>query len=377
MNKNTLAIVALASVASLISGCSEKKVERIDAAFVVGVRSNSAIPASNAIASQVPVEPGIGSTISMVGIDGNRDGIRIGSIEVKDVGTEIDSKNRYLAQRSGLFTELKKHPAARPEADVLGAIGAAARSLPALNGARIFVLDSMLSTAGPLDFRQGLLQSSPEDIVDSLRTQNLLPNLKGVEMVLIGQGNVEPPQKQLSERDRQSLRIIWRAVLKASGASEVNEASDAGAIVRADGLPPVSPVVLEPLRALQVQNCEAVIGEDQIRFQPDSAKFANPSAAKDVIASWASKSKDCSGHITVTGTTSSWGTEEGRASVSSARANTVRSLLIEELGADKNTVRAMGVGMNFPEFIPDRDRGNNLIPAMASKNRSVRIRYLR
>lgn len=377
MNKAALTIFALASAISMLSGCAEKKVERLETAFVVGVRSNSVIPESNVIASQLPKELGVGSTISMVGIDGGRDGIRIGSIEVKDVGTEIDTRNRYLAQRAGLFAELKKHPAVRPEADVLGAIAAAARSLPSLNGSRIVVLDSMLSTAGPLDFRQGLLQSSPEDIVDSLRTQNLLPNLKGAKIVLIGQGNVEPPQEQLSERDRQSLRAIWRAVLTASGASEVSQASDAGATAKVDGLPLVSKVALQPLRALRVENCETVIGEDQIRFQPDSARFADPSAAKDVIASWASKSKNCSGYISVTGTTSSAGTARGRAMVSEARANAVRTLLIEELGVDKGTVSAKGVGMNFPQFIPDRDRGNNLIPATASKNRSVRIQYSR
>jgi hypothetical protein len=43
------------------------------------------------------------------------------------------------------------------------------------------------------------------------------------------------------------------------------------------------------------------------------------------------------------------------------------------MGIDASAIVALGVGMDFPEFIIDRDASGRLIPAEAAKNRTVRI----
>jgi outer membrane protein OmpA-like peptidoglycan-associated protein len=74
--------------------------------------------------------------------------------------------------------------------------------------------------------------------------------------------------------------------------------------------------------------------------------------------------------VTLTGTTASAGTEEGRRTLSLLRAEAVKELLVD-LGVASRAITARGVGINHPRHVDDLDVDGNLIPAAAIKNRAV------
>lgn len=343
--------------------------------FVVGDRSNTKVPSIDELMGKLPVDLIPESKVAVFVVDGSNNGVELYNKPVEKTENEMDQSgvsSQVLSDVRGVLEDAK--PIA-PEANTLGAIGSAANALRDADGGKTLVVaDSMLSTAGVLQFQSGLLDASPEDVVGSVNKEEL-PDLSGIDVQVYGLGEVRDPQGGLPESKRKKLESIWTALLGEAGAKSVTFHSQLGENTDVTGLPPVTVVQISQITpaAVSPTSCNQVLTEALIQFVPDAADFADPVFAKQTLSEVAASLKNCPGSITVTGTTSSWGTPEGRQQTSQDRAGRVRDELAVALGVSPSTIVARGVGMEFPEYVDDRDSSGRLIPAEAAKNRTVRI----
>ncbi|GAB2568321.1 hypothetical protein GCM10027269_24020 [Kribbella endophytica] len=257
------------------------------------------------------------------------------------------------------------------EVDLLGAIDVAARGLSRSKGPKsLYIVDSGLQTAGALKFQTGLLQADPGEVAAYLQQVNTLPDLQGITVHLVGIGAVTAPQPPLPVPARRRLEAIWKAIIEASGAQQPVNVVPAALQPRTTkvAMPTVTvvPVVAPP----PPQPCQ--LRADTLGFEPDRADLIDQAAAVAVLRTCLAK-LGAARRIEVIGTTSSAGTEEGRAQLSQQRAEVIRDLLVR-LGIAPARLTARGIGNNCrPPCVVDRHDGV-LDPVLAVKNRLVIIR---
>jgi outer membrane protein OmpA-like peptidoglycan-associated protein len=372
-----LVVFTLAAAVALPAGCSGSHPPPPHSyAFVVGDRANTVVPQPAALAGMLPQNLVPGAIVAAFAVDGSPGGVSLYDKPVPKAGTDFDQKSVPGQVIANLRHALDGAKAATPEADTLGSIDSAARALRDADGDKtLIVADSMLSTAGVLQFQNGLLDATPEDVVASVNKEEL-PDIKGVDVQIYGAGEVRPPQGALTQSKHTKLEQIWTLLLKQGGAKSV---SFHGAVDEKKNPGPLPPVTIVPI-SQQVaaappppHTCVHVLPESEIAFVPDTADFVDPATARQTIQAIAASMRGCPGTITVTGTTSSWGTPEGRQKTSQERADKVRDELAATMGIPTSQIVARGVGMDFPEYVNDRDPHGRLMPAEAAKNRTVRI----
>lgn len=343
-------------------------------AYVVGTRANSPAPDITSLMSQLPDAFAQDTKISLYEVDGTASGRQLLDHTVAATGNSFESERAAAQVKALVRRSLEAAGAGAPEADTLGAVASAARAVRAAEGAKTLVVaDNMLSTAGALRFQDRLLSATPEDIVASMDRAEL-PDLAGFDVIVLGAGQTAQPQEPLTEAQHKKLRAIWTLVFETAGAMSVEFATVAQADPQPRGLPPVQVVDLPAAAPVVVpDSCTQVLPESVVQFLPDTAQFLDPEAAQSVIAQVAAILAECPGSLEVVGTTSSWGTADGRESTSLARAEAVRDALADALGVDAGTIAASGAGMAFEGFVEDRDTAGGLVPELAAGNRTVRI----
>lgn len=108
-----------------------------------------------------------------------------------------------------------------PEVDLLGSLRLAATSLAVTKGPKtLVVIDSGLQTVQPLQFQDpAMWGADPGTTADYLAERHLLPQLKGVHLVLTGIGETAAPQPPLTAEQRQTLVAMWRTIGERAGAT--------------------------------------------------------------------------------------------------------------------------------------------------------------
>lgn len=374
-------VALLAAVTTMsLAACAdeEPRVETHSYGIVLGERSNSVVPAVEEVVDKLPSDLAPGAKVVIYRVDGSNAGLRLFD-ETVERTDDFDQADASAQVPVDARRKLEQEPSAgEPEANVLGSIASVANSLGDVSGAKtLLIADSMLSTAGVLQFQKGLLDSSAEDVVASVNPDEL-PDLSGIDVEVYGAGEVRDPQKSLSVGQRKKLEAIWTDLLEVAKARSVTFHTQLGSRTDVPKLPPVTVVLISqsiasPAPPAYTSECTYVLPESLIQFVPDSADFLEPEIALSTIDGVADNMRGCQGTITVTGTTSSWGTVEGRQQTSQERAERVRDELASALGVDSSAIIARGVGVDFPEYVNDRDASGRLIPADAAKNRTVRI----
>lgn len=239
------------------------------------------------------------------------------------------------------------------------------------------IIDSGLADRGPLDYTTPGMTLADHDAAATYAAQTRPVDLSGVSFQLL-LGWTAPPQEPLSGTERDNVTATWVATLTALGADSVialdaprpNEGPDTEhhtepAPVASTGsfTPPVT------------ETTTTVFHEQQIRFHPNNTELVDPQAARNALAdviNWLAA--DDRHQITITGTTSSAGTEDERLQLSTARARTIQALILDELPLVPTTrVAPEGVGTHFPEFVDDRHPDGTLNEDLAAANRTVRI----
>jgi outer membrane protein OmpA-like peptidoglycan-associated protein len=297
---------------------------------------------------------------------------------VMDMTVSISAKPQTgLQDRNEIRARLQQAldaAADQEENNPLEAISQAARSISTASGPRlVLVADSMLQTAGALPMQDGLLGIAAEDAVEYLTESGQLPDLTGTTVVLLGLGVTAPPQEPLDSRATAQLEQLWTGILTAAGAEVLLDVR-IPTIAPDRALPTVTPVPIEsPTPPEPVQECRVRLEDATIGFKPDSADFIEPEAARSLLDQVADELRGCPAHLVITGTTSSAGTAQGRQAVATARATAVAQELSRRLSVPLDNIEIRGVGMNFNEYVPDRDANGLLIPDKAQQNRSVII----
>jgi outer membrane protein OmpA-like peptidoglycan-associated protein len=289
-----------------------------------------------------------------------------------DAGNAIAAQDDQNAFLSGLGKAISQVRAQSPEADVLGALGLAGRSVQGGRPGTVVLVDSGLSTVAPLDFRQeGLLDAPAQDTVEFLRSHQALPALNGATVVLAGLGDTAAPQTPLDTAQRSELVNLWRGIAAASGAGCVAVVDEPRSGDAPTDVPPVSAVTVPPPPTITPGKATTLPDDGSVGFQPDTAEFRDRAAASGVLTPFADFLKQGpTRRIALTGTSARAGTLAGQVALSTQRAEAVKALLVE-LGASPDQIATKGVGSQFPGYVNDVGPDGKQLPGPASTNRTV------
>lgn len=299
-----------------------------------------------------------------------------GSIDLK-LADDLTASQRNAAEKSNgqaLWTSLNEATADDPEVDILTALSLAAGAVEGADDQTIMIVDSGLSTAGPLQLTTGI-PSDPENTAKSLSAANTLPKLGG-DVVWYGLGGlVSEPQSSLDSGHRNQLENLWRETLTTAGAKTVefrNSPIPTLSEVPA-GLPKVATIPLEK-REPTPGETSASFDETLIGFEGGTAKYLHEDQAKAVLSTVVERLEaDHAKTTTVTGCVANAGDTIGQLEVSEARADKVADTLTE-LGWT-GPIKTRGLGIQCPGHAPDLNDDGSLNEIVAKANRRVIITW--
>lgn len=341
-------------------------------AVVIGARANSAVPVLPAdLGGLLNDTAGAGQRIVLVRLDGNPEPVLDAAavLDGANDGTRDDQLGAFLDLVAGAFSA----KAIAPEADVLAALSLAGRSTGP--GSTIVVLDSGLQTTAPLDFRKDdLLLAQPGDVKDYLAKEELLPDLAGRTLLLVGMGNTADPQPRLDDHLRRNLVDIWTAVGEGSGAC-VQAVLTGAAQHSVPGVPPVGVVAL-PEPVPPPDRCGDIVlsEENNVGFTENTTDFRDEAAARAEIGSIVDRARDGGQRIEVLGTTARWGSREGQVDLSRRRAERVKQIMVEQ-GIAEERISTDGEGSYSSFYVPDGGP-DALVPGPAGRNRRVIVQLI-
>ena len=168
--------------------------------LVVGARANSPRPVLPAeIQGLVRESSRTSQAIRVIQIDGAPRVTLEATFRTNAQSTQAQQND--LEKFSDDFgTALGQITPQQAEADVFEALRTAALTTP--SGGTIVLMDSGIPTRGQLSFLEGDLfaaAENPDEITGYLRTNNLLPDLSGRSIILVGLGQTAEPQAELNE----------------------------------------------------------------------------------------------------------------------------------------------------------------------------------
>ena len=263
----------------------------------------------------------------------------------------------------------RKAIATTPELDVLSAVQKGARALAGQEGSRYMILCStLLSTVDPLDFRNNLLDADPAEIADKLEEMGEIPDLKGVEVIVIGAGDVH--NQTLTAKDRQKLLAIWQLILQRAGAESITFSSELPADAVAE-LPYISLVNTDPAAYL---SGPVTLDSQAVSFLPDQAVFLDPAAAKaalEPIAQLLLEHPEL--RILMVGCTAS-GSEYTKV-LSQQRADACAALLTDGYGVSASQIVTLGLGSENPWHVDDLNPDGSFNENAALNRKTVVMDY--
>jgi outer membrane protein OmpA-like peptidoglycan-associated protein len=325
-----------------------------------------------------------GSTIGVVSVDGAPKLIGTWSADTRNMNSsaaQLYDVNFVAA----LAHRIQAVRATSPHADVVDALEIAGRAIRAaraachaLRGGTIFLEDSGLQDVGPLNFtRPGQLEALPPAVVSFLSEEHEIPDLAGMMVVLVGFGDTATPQRPLAIGQQAHLRAIWSAVIKAGGGQvETDPFPRENPAPR--GVPPVNLIAVPPLPVWPGVHKKSFLLPDTgpFGFRPNTATFRHPSGAQNALSNIARYLLDNpTVKIELTGTTARWGSDESDVTLSTQRANAVKSALVS-LGDSPEQILARGTGWRSPCYERDGGPKGPLLEPQARHNRSVIVTVL-
>ena len=288
-----------------------------------------------------------------------------------------DAKNAALAgQMSAAIRALDKVIPATSESDPWTAVSEAIGWLHDQGGGTLVVENSGLGTTGFLNYRQpGLLEADPADLVTFARAHHEEPDAVGIKVVLLGIGWTAPPQPALNAPEGDSLRGQWAALLKAAGAQVTIDQTPL------TGPAPTSAPKVSLVSTTQViwdpppGTCGTAFNTTELHFIVGTAQLQDPAATAPVLRNVVTELKANHRVAAITGTTSSEGGPAINVPLSKKRAQTTAQLM-ESMGLPRSQIgQLIGLGSQFPGYVPDIGPGGVLLPGPAAENRQVIISW--
>lgn len=225
-----------------------------------------------------------------------------------------------------------------PETDILAALGTAADTFVA-EGAEhtIFMLSNGIQTAGQYPMQKMGIPSidNAETVVQQLKDERALPDLKGATVNWVGLGQTDSEfQRSLNQQTVDALENFWKLVIVASNGK-------VGVIDRevVQGKPSKNSLAVSPIAGMK-NACFFTLGaESGFNFQPNTDQFLDEATARAGAKSIVDQvnSAGCSGDIHVTGFVASGVSQSeyvvgnpDNIQLSLNRAEAFKALLIEE-----------------------------------------------
>jgi OOP family OmpA-OmpF porin len=345
-------------------------------ALAIGARANSPMPdLSSAVVAAVNSAIRAEQTVTLVRLDGHPrvvysqafspQGANSASRKA-DLNTYVSNLDRILQGTPQTATDIR---ARTPQANVLGALTVAASEVP--HGGNVMVMDSGLQTTAPLDFTTGLLNDAPQTVADYLKHAGELPDLAGRHIYFVSPGWTASPQPALDVRNRTKVVQIWRAVIRAAGASCAWFDQSANTQDAVPNRPRVTVVTPPPPPEPPVACAVIDLGDaNNVGFDFASITFRDPSGARATLQKLANVMLRTGESVTLTGATSSEGSNRYNLSLSLRRAQAVKRMLVR-LHVPGSRITTFGDGSHLPGRLNDRGPNGQLLIGPAIQNRKV------
>jgi len=393
MKKILALLLVTVMLVSLFSGCqstnSEAQAPRA-LCYVVSVHANFPFISIERFREDVYEVSRAYGSVGMVAVDGAPYVAADFKITAPDV-YEDDARRSYVAEKNTekILSALQSAKAKTPEVDTLAAIDLAADLLQDKEEPQktMVVVDSMLSTTSLMNFAESnLIEQDASAIVAELESFHAIPDLSGIDVVLIGIGQTAGEQSALPSGAQYNLEQIWLAILEAANAKSVNvssaplgdalakstlEVSTVSFIADQFSFPASAPEEVPSQETVPPVPEVVRLDDESVAFISNKSEFIDASAAREILVPIADVLiKHPGAQIVLAGSTASTGVAENCRKLSLARADAVKSVLVE-LGVPEDMIITIGLGReeNFLR-VDDLDETGSLT-ADAAKNRAV------
>lgn len=285
-------------------------------------------------------------------------------------------ENDAIQRTQTVLASLEKVRAQTAEVDTLEALNLAVRTFASAPGSYrrvILVIDTGLSTTGLLDFRNGLLDTSPAVIAAALAEKQAIPDFSGTRVLWQQLGDVAEPQPRLDRENKTKLKNIWSAIIaRGGGYVDFSDIVALQGVICARSNPPVSVVPVPAEQGLRFDpQTPTVFAEENIRFIADKATYADPKAVRACLQPVAKYFMENSEfRALLVGTTAGVENKDACFKLSRERAEAVKETLVD-LGASPHQIRTVGLADTDPWHIPDRGVDGRLVEEYATLNRKV------
>jgi len=305
--------------------------------------------------------------------DGSRP--RLASVQL---GSEAGNSDAQSADEqdelASITSALERVVPDSPQADPWDAVDLGLAWLRGQGGGTLVLEDSGLGTTGWLDYRTtGLLGANSEELVSYAQENGELPDARGLAVLLVGIGYTAGDQQQLDEASRANLVAQWTDLLEAAGACVSVDPTPLTGPAPAKA-PPVGSVPV-PTLAPPSGLCGETLGSTEVAFVVGTSRLASPSAAESSMERVVNQLILSREVVTISGTTSSEGGSQINMPLSLARANRVAQLMVGMGLPARQIDKVVGLGSDFPGYIPDTNAAGQLLPGPAAANRKVMITW--
>jgi len=265
------------------------------------------------------------------------------------------------------------------DVDLIGGLRVASSALANVTGEKlVLVFSNGFQTSGQPNFAESFPADFDEvdSIIDVLRNENALPDLKGVRVEWIGLGQITAGNEQLDQQAFNTLEYFWTSLISSSGGTPPGSFSS-GALGNASREGAPSSLPLAEVRGLCLFSLDETAG---FAFKPNSSSFVNEDLAKVGAESIARQifEADCGNRpLRVTGFTASGKSKSQfeldgpNLALSEARARAFADIL-ETLGLEVQEVVGGGKGPTL-----DWDSNGQFVEELGRKNRIVLVEEVR
>lgn len=392
MKKLLCKILAVCSILSM-SGCNdvpEENEREKDIIVVIGNTSNRPLADLSLIYDDIEQACSENANISLIVDDGMpfvAKSLRIPEIDRKKSAT--NQKRDIQTYTAQVLSACKNVMPLTSEIDTYGALALADRMIDPSHDTKIVMLDSLLPTAGKINFAEKpLYLTNVYETVQSFSES--LTYLSCAEINIYGVGEVSAGQPQLSNDDYNKLIEFWSEFFQTTGCSNVNISKKPYTVHEPppDDFPEVSMcIVSQDINKISVNSEEYTISEssdrlydntviefdsEMISFSPDTADILNRKETVCRISNIAGKINNTEQPVILVGMTASYGDAESSEELSLKRAEAVKNLFVGELGVSADKIICIGTGYNDNRLrVDDLNPDGSLNEEKAQQNRKV------
>lgn len=391
-------------ITTLLCGCSEihnpfdkqaqNTAEPLAVVFVVANTANTAAPNITSETVQTIVSEAANSCgkLAAVSADGNPelqfdDNMTLQKNEQGASSLRLERRGQEKAEEE--TQKLSQISANDPEVDYCAAFSMASRLLSQVDcnkyRKQLVIIGSGISTAGLINFSDGLFYSEPHTILNYLRKNDAIPTFTDTNVTWVECGDCEAPQETLTPSAVIRLKNIWKAYFEATGADltfdstppiqNENTKTNFPSVTPID-VPDTLPMNIAEIKKDSESQIDVdkkpidpiEIPEETLTFKPDSAEFADPEKVSSIIQPVADVLLEnptlhvlCLGEIA-----GDVQTESGR-DLSQQRADKIKNALVE-LGVSADQITSVGVGIDSPYHVANLAYSN-----AAAINRKITI----